>query len=354
MPSNDLPITSKILPPETVVYVRRAIKGRGEIRPIMTEVAARIPQGKITGTPYCIYNYITDVEGAYDVEIGFPVGEEIKIDGLSCRRQPELEVLSLNHDGPVEKLREAYRGLHAYAADHSIISEEFGREVYPTWDRPDDAAVEIQFVRHRWENLLRKNAERVLGSKGAREILEGEDRLSSATTAEERFRWVKGVLEKLEATTTDDQRHEILTGCTHVFPDRHIQRLRAVFLEAMSREQDRDRAIDAVLAYRASHAPWNHADPREGSRIICTKSPRDPEAHAKATTAEEKRRAYCFCPIIRDRLDQGMPASFCYCGAGWERRQWAGALGEPVRVRVLHSVLRGDDVCSFAVELGEG
>jgi hypothetical protein len=151
----------------------------------------------------------------------------------------------------------------------------------------------------------------------------------------------------------DDRMHEILTHCAHVFPDRHIERLHAVYAEAMERTNDRVRAVDAVLAYRAANRPWGGNSTREGNVVITTKDPRDPDAYEKAETSEEKRRAYCFCPIIRDRLGDGMPASFCYCGAGWERRQWAGTIGEPVRVRVLHSVLRGDDVCAFATEIPE-
>jgi hypothetical protein len=90
---------------------------------------------------------------------------------------------------------------------------------------------------------------------------------------------------------------------------------------------------------------------REGRVILGTKAPRDAEAYETADSAAEKRRAYCFCPIVRNRLERDMPAAFCYCGAGWYRQQWEGAMGRAVRIDILKSILRGDSECQFAIRL---
>ncbi|MBM3286340.1 MAG: hypothetical protein FJY88_03160 [Candidatus Eisenbacteria bacterium] len=353
MASSEFPMERKILPATLAAGARKALKGRGEIRPAIKELAALIPHDAITGPPFCLLQYITDVEGAYDIDVCFPVSREIAVEGLFCRMEPELEVLAHLHRGPTEGIREAYRALHRTTAERGVISDEFGREVYPDWETADATAVEVQFVVHRWEDLFARHAERVLGSEAARDLLANRPAPGLEATGEERFAWVKAAVEKLDRDAGDDRTHEILTGCAHVFPDRQIDRLRSVHDEAMERTGDRGQAIDAVLAFRAANPPWRDSSTRQGNVVIATKRPRDPEAYEKAETSEEKRRAYCFCPIIRDRLGEGMPGSFCYCGAGWERRQWTGTIGEPVRVRVLHSVLRGDDACSFAIELPE-
>ena len=96
---------------------------------------------------------------------------------------------------------------------------------------------------------------------------------------------------------------------------------------------------------------WKEGSQREGRIIYAAKGPRDPQAYDKAQSEVEKRQAYCFCPIVRDRLDQGMPTSFCYCGAGWYRRQWEGATGRAIPIEVVKSILKGDDVCQFAIRL---
>lgn len=341
----------RILPAHIAAFTRRAIKGRTEIRPIIAEIAARIPVDRRAGPPFCHFNYITDVEDAFDVDIGFPVTGVVEGEGIECRPVPEMAVVTRLHEGSLEGLRACYRELHAFTGDRALISDEFGREIYPRWNEPDDETVEVQFVRHRWEDLLAARAERAFGAQAAAELLAGRDAIGFDTAAEERFRWAKGVIERLDARAGDEGMHEILTGCAHVFPDRHVARMREVYREAMDRTGDRIAAVDAVLAFRGTHRPWGEPGERQGNAIVVSKKPRDPEAHANAQTAEEKRRAYCFCPIIRDRMEAGMPRSYCYCGAGWERRQWEGTIGEPVRVRVLHSVLRGDDTCTFAVEI---
>jgi predicted hydrocarbon binding protein len=48
-----------------------------------------------------------------------------------------------------------------------------------------------------------------------------------------------------------------------------------------------------------------------------------------------------------------MPTAFCYCGAGWYRQQWEGAIGRPVTIEIVKSVLKGDEVCQFAIQLPE-
>jgi hypothetical protein len=105
--------------------------------------------------------------------------------------------------------------------------------------------------------------------------------------------------------------------------------------------------VDAVIEFMERDPGWGEKPLREGRVIYSTKKLRDPQAQTEA----EKRRAYCFCPIVRDRLDQGMSTTFCYCGSGWFRRQWEGALGRPVRIEIAQSIVKGDDVCQFAIHL---
>jgi len=57
------------------------------------------------------------------------------------------------------------------------------------------------------------------------------------------------------------------------------------------------------------------------------------------------------CVLVSNHLDQGMPTSFCYCGSGWYRRQWERAIGKTVTIQVVKSILKGDEVCQFAIRL---
>ena len=101
----------------------------------------------------------------------------------------------------------------------------------------------------------------------------------------------------------------------------------------------------------ANDPGWGEKPRREGHIIYSSKNPRDPGGYEKAENLPEKRKAYCYCPLVRDSLDKGMPPFFCYCGSGWYRQQWEGAIGRPVRIKIVASVLTGDEVCTFAIYL---
>jgi len=46
-----------------------------------------------------------------------------------------------------------------------------------------------------------------------------------------------------------------------------------------------------------------------------------------------------------------MPVHYCYCGAGWYRQQWEGVFDKPVSIEIVKSVLRGDEICRFAIHI---
>ena len=177
------------------------------------------------------------------------------------------------------------------------------------------------------------------------------DALTIESPVDERFQWVKAVMERLDRLAGEDQKYDAVSGCAHVFPQGQIDKLKAVYEEARSRTGDPLHAVDAVIAFMADDPVWGERPRRQGRVIYATKGPRDPQGHAAATSEMERRQAYCFCPLVRNHLDQGMPITFCYCGAGWYRQQWEGAIGQPVRIEVVQSILKGDDVCQFAIHL---
>ena len=87
--------------------------------------------------------------------------------------------------------------------------------------------------------------------------------------------------------------------------------------------------------------------------IAVRKKPFDRPAYEAATTEAEKRRAFCHCSMVRGHLDALSP-TFCFCGTGWFRRLWEGILGQPVRVDLVRSLLKGDDVCEEGIHVPKG
>jgi effector-binding domain-containing protein len=341
---------------ETLVASRRlTIQARGELPATLARLAREVPAKRssaaIAGPPFVLFYFITSVEDGSDVEVAVPVTRPIETAWVSTRLLPALEVLSLRHRGPLETLRESYAKLYGAAYKHGLISDEFCREVYLDIRDPADCEVEVQFIVHNWNALLARNVERVLGAAGRAAVMQGSEAVDVETALDDRFHWVKGAVARLDRLAEEGQTYDVLSSCAHVFPAEQVAKLRAVYQEARVRTGDPLQAVDAVIAFMDRDPGWPAGTRREGRIVYAAKKPRDPGAYEKAQTEAEKRQAYCFCPIIRSHLDGGMSPSFCYCGAGWYRRQWEGALGRPVTIEVAKSILRGDDVCQFAIHL---
>lgn len=347
MPANDQ-IRTKYLDQTWVISRAVHLKDRMQLPSLFLDLQTRIPEGCIAGPPFCIIQFVTSVTDGLDAQLCLPVREAIEGSWLL----PEIEILSLIHRGPVEELGDSYRILFAWAAERGIISDEFCREIYP--DLPEMGEIELQFVIHPWEKLLEGQLLRVLGEKKASQIISGEGAPTVSSSLAGRFDWVCSAVNHLEGTACDREQYQVLSRCAHVFPAGQISKLREVYLEGRNKSDEMLDAVDAVIDFMAEDPGWGERPRREGYTIYSSKSPRDPAGYQQAESREERRKAYCFCPIIRENLDGGMPACFCYCGAGWYRQQWEGATGEPVRVEIVRSLLKGDDLCEFAVHLLEG
>jgi len=335
---------------ETLVVTRRvSAKNREELRASLDELKQRISEENIAGPPFSIIQFVTSVKEGLDAEVGFPVTRTVENGTVQTRVLPGMEVLSFIHRGPVENLKESYRKLYGYASKRGIISDEFCREIYLDSGSESESKIEIQFVVHKWNDLLAKNVTRVLGKEAEREVMLGSSELTVESTAEERFQWVKGAMERLGGLAHEGARYDILSKCAHIFPKSQIEKLRALYQETKAQTGDALEAVDAVIAFMEKDPGWGERPRREGRVIYSSKNPRDPLGYEKAKDELEKRKAYCFCPLVREHLQEGMPVTFCYCGAGWYRQQWEGATGKPVTIEIVRSILKGDDVCEFAI-----
>ncbi|MFW9916063.1 MAG: hypothetical protein ACFFGZ_10690 [Candidatus Thorarchaeota archaeon] len=108
-----------------------------------------------------------------------------------------------------------------------------------------------------------------------------------------------------------------------------------------------------VIDYVKNH-PTIESGVREGNRVIITKIPYMTKEYLKEADEDKKRYWYCHCPWVREALKeekQPVDPIFCNCSGGYYKNYWETALGQPVKVEVIESVLKGDSVCKFALLL---
>ncbi|MBN1657567.1 MAG: hypothetical protein JXA93_04150 [Anaerolineae bacterium] len=110
---------------------------------------------------------------------------------------------------------------------------------------------------------------------------------------------------------------------------------------------------DEVVAFVKSD-PEIESGRREGNVVYVSKIPYMAKQYLAETDPVLKRYYYCHCPWAREAIRQGnvpLAPVFCNCSAGFYKKPWQVALGQPVEVEVLESVLRGDARCRFAIHL---
>ncbi len=111
---------------------------------------------------------------------------------------------------------------------------------------------------------------------------------------------------------------------------------------------------DSVIEY-VKNNPSIETGVREGNQLILKKIPYMTKQYLAETDEEKRKYYYCHCPWVREALkdkDISPPDSvFCNCSAGYYKAFWEVVLDQPVKVKLLESILKGDKECKFALEL---
>ena len=300
------------------------------------------------GHPIVIHHWGVSDETGHDMDVCIPIKEEIKGSEISTSILSTEDAMAIVHRGPYSKIGDSYAKVtrHTHERGHPIA--ESTREVYHHWDtdRPDDTVIEIQAILHDWMHRFTSKLETVLDSDTKEEVLNPMKKLDIDSPADVRQKALCRALSILEDVTDDEQRFEILSHCAHVFPEELIPPMRDLFRSTGS--------VDIVIeAMTTKGGYYPKLLKREGSIIYSEKGPSNPKAYKEAQTDAERRRAYCFCPLIRDCLDE-TPAIFCNCAAGWPKQLWEGILEQPLKIEIIQSLTKGDDTCEFAIHLPPG
>lgn len=219
-----------------------------------------------------------------------------------------------------------------------------------------------------WLNKFAASLERTAGPGIRDRVMEGSENLSDDADRAEVVAWSKKAVAILDERVEPARRIEIMTGCA-------CQRPRADLVEIRKKHEE-TKDVDLVIAMlqerfmsflrnelklsdgiiiQVLERGWGLAGRRDGDRVIATKIPKSAYIvqYLLETDAAKKRAIYCHCPRIRDAInaDVSISHTYCYCGAGFHKGIWEYILQRPVRVDVLESVLKGGDVCTFAIYL---
>ena len=229
---------------------------------------------------------------------------------------------------------------------HGIPGTEWLRLVFHHYNKktPSDNEIEIQSGIHPWDKRLSNYIETALGRKTRKEIMKDKEKyFTIESSINERAQWIKSMLEKLDNTAKEHEKYDILSCCAHNFSQKRISALNSLYKKTGS--------VEEILKEMHKDYDWYEDPELKENSIYVTKIPYNREVYEKAETFEEKQKNYCHCPMIRNHLNEGISPTFCNCSAGWYRQLWEGILERPVSIKILASLVKGDQNCRFAISL---
>ncbi len=343
-------IETVVRPPTLFAGIRRPITAREQLEPRIGEVR-RACGDRIAGPLTHIFRFDTPVEG-FDSEIGFPVTEPVDSGDVRTHTLREMHFYSAMHHGPDDTVKETRGTLYEYMNTTGLSPELETVEVFHHRDaeRPHEAKTQVMASFLAWPEVYRAQLGRVLGEAAAGEIWRGGEDIDPHTPVDPRCEWVAASIARLKQRSTVDEQFDILSRVALVRPGEDIARYKELY-DRTGDLADVLRAQEADLEARSGKKypdPWRW----DGRVLHLSKVPYDHEAYAAATTHEEKRKAYCFCNLVREAAAPRVDPIFCYRAAGWSRQFFEPILGrEFAHCVITHSILKGDDFCAWDYHL---
>lgn len=213
--------------------------------------------------------------------------------------------------------------------------------------------------------------EDVAGDDVKKSVLEGSEEISAETARDEVLDWSQKAMNKLDDLVTEEQKYEIMTGCSCQYPRSKLQKFKDLYSETQDLELvhsqmqeefetflKENMKLEARYFNEIKKRYMGMAGKLEGNTIIATKIPKSAfiKDWFEETDPNKKRAIFCHCPRVRDALidpNNELPEHYCLCGAGFYKGIWEFILQKPVRVEVLETVMKGDDVCKVGIHLPE-
>jgi hypothetical protein len=324
------------------------INFRGEIKDLPSKIEKLIQQCRdfSLGPPIAVIDYGVYSNGGKDIDLCVPIKETIELDNINTKYLETKDVLYKIHKGPIKNINVTFQELSTYFSLHGFPGTEWLRLVFHHYNKknPNENEIEIQSGIHPWDKRLASNIEKVLGGEVRKEVMRNREKnFTIESSIDERVHWIKSMLEKLDKAASEYEKYDILSCCAHDFSQKRINSLNSIYKKTGS--------IKEVLKDMHKDYDWYEDPMLKGNVIYITKIPYDPKGYEKAITLDEKKRCYCHCPMIRNHLNEGISPTFCNCSAGWYRRLWEGILERPIRIKVLASLVKGDQNCRFAISL---
>jgi len=193
-----------------------------------------------------------------------------------------------------------------------------------------------------------------------------EDLLDQALKSHaEDVEWSADLMQLLKQELTKEQLVDVMCGCACLAGKDYLTILREEYSQTKDIERvhsmlqeyfektirEYKNLSDEEMSYLKSN-DMGMAGVLHGNVITAVKIPKEFHEFFKTDDVMKKRYNYCHCPRIREALltlDSPVDENYCYCGAGFYRNIWEFILQHPVKVRVVESLMQGNELCKIEI-----
>ena len=217
----------------------------------------------------------------------------------------------------------------------------------------------------RWLAKLNHCLTEYYSAEKASQLLKGSDPMNKGDKV---IDWTRTLVEKLEQEDPVTAK-DVFTCMACQYPKANLAEISKIYRET----KDIDKAhfmlqtqfIETIRKYlglseeeirNVEERGWGVAGRIDENKIISTKMPFDWTGYWAEDDPEKRTFYFCHCPRIRDILKEGDPPigeTYCLCGGGFYKSIWEHILDKPVKVKVLKTVMKGDQICQFEISLPE-
>lgn len=224
-------------------------------------------------------------------------------------------------------------------------------------------------------HTFQREIERALGADFWTQLTEGLELPDLETEAQHQCRRMDALMRRFEEKAPPEAVRAVLCRVRHGLVPAQSAWARQAFLDAgdldvflethrakemqsfacMNREKKDfygQPITDEVLAFVQAH-PAMVAPVRQGSKLRCTAFPCHMERYLHAADDRMKRYHACHCPFAKESIltDRTVSPTLCHCSLGHVMNFVEAFLDRPLQGRVLSSVLAGDLLCEYEIDL---
>lgn len=213
-----------------------------------------------------------------------------------------------------------------------------------------------------WLNRISNSLSRHYGANFRMETLKAIKKTKSPLDT------TRKLMKTFEKNLPEKEIHNVLTEATCLYPRNELLPLKKIYekngdLEEVHSLLQKKFEKDIVkykslsiseLKYIKRHH-WGVAGRLDGNTIHAIKIPAEFHRYFQSFSKDDRNSKYCHCPRIKESIKNGeqIPYKYCYCGGGYYRDIWKTITGKEVTVSIEQSILKGDDVCEFKINISE-